>query len=276
MAIRLAGLFGFSHITGGIPGGQAEYLRVPYADVGPIKSFHEGLTDEQVLFLSDIFPTAYQAAEHCEITPEDTIAIWGCGPVGVLAVKSCLLLGAKRVIAIDMVPERLELARQAGAETIDFSKQTVQDAIMEMTHGLGPDAVIEAVGMESHGADTLAQKVSSAVMAATVSLERPFALNQAILACRPGGIVSMPGVFAGQVGPVALGVLMNKGLTLKTGQTHMVRYLQPLMERIQKGEIDPSFIISDRTTNLEDGPGLYEKFRDKKDGCTKVVIRPHG
>ena len=271
----LAGLFGFSHITGGFAGGQAEYLRVPYADVGPIK-VPDGISDEQALFLSDIFPTAYQAAEHCEITPEDTIAIWGCGPVGVLAVKSCFLLGAKRVIAIDTVPERLALARDAGAETIDFATQNVQDTLMEMTHGQGPDAVIEAVGMESHGADTLAQKVSSAVMAATVSMERPFALNQAILACRPGGIVSMPGVFAGPVGPVALGVLMNKGLTLKTGQTHMIRYLQPLMERIQKGEIDPSFIISHRSTSLEDGPDLYKAFRDKTDHCTKVVFKPHG
>ena len=271
----LAGLFGFSHITGGFAGGQAEYLRVPYSDVGPIV-IPEGLSDEQVLFLSDIFPTAYQAAEHCDIGPEDTVAIWGCGPVGVLAVKSCFLLGAKRVIAIDTVPERLALARQAGAETIDFGTENVQDTIMEMTHGLGPDSVIEAVGMESHGADTLAQKVSSAVMAATVSMERPFALNQAILACRPGGNVSMPGVFAGPVGPVALGVLMNKGLTLKTGQTHMVRYMQPLLERIQKGEIDPSFIISHRSTSLEEGPALYEAFRDKKDHCTKVVFKPHG
>ncbi len=271
----LAGLFGFSHITGGFAGGQAEYLRVPYSDIGPIV-VPEGMTDEQVLFLSDIFPTAYQAAEHCEITPEDTIAVWGCGPVGLLAVKSCFLLGAKRVIAIDTVPERLALARQAGAETIDFGTQNVQDTIMEMTHGLGPDTVIEAVGMESHGADTLAQKVSSAVMAATVSMERPFALNQAILACRPGGIVSMPGVFAGPVGPVALGVLMNKGLTLKTGQTHMVRYMQPLLERIQKGEIDPSFIISHRSSSLEDGPALYTAFRDKTDHCTKVVFKPHG
>jgi len=271
----LAGLFGFSHITGGFAGGQAEYLRVPYSDIGPIV-VPEGMTDEQVLFLSDIFPTAYQAAEHCEITPEDTIAVWGCGPVGLLAVKSCFLLGAKRVIAIDTVAERLALARQAGAETIDFGTQNVQDTIMEMTHGLGPDTVIEAVGMESHGADTLAQKVSSAVMAATVSMERPFALNQAILACRPGGIVSMPGVFAGPVGPVALGVLMNKGLTLKTGQTHMVRYMQPLLERIQKGEIDPSFIISHRSSSLEDGPALYTAFRDKTDHCTKVVFKPHG
>ena len=212
----LAGLFGFSHITGGFPGGQAQYVRVPYADVGPIK-VPDSLTDEQVLFLSDIFPTAFMAADHCEIGPEDTIAIWGCGPVGVLAVKSCFLLGAKRVISIDTVPERLALAREAGAETIDFGSQNVQDTLMEMTHGQGPDAVIEAVGLESHGADTLMQKVSSAVMSHTIALERPFALNQAILACRPGGIVSMPGVFAGQVGPVALGAFMQKGLTWKTG-----------------------------------------------------------
>jgi len=271
----LAALFGFSHITGGIPGGQAQYVRVPYADVGPIK-VPDSLSDEQVLFLSDIFPTAYQAAEHCEITPEDTIAIWGCGPVGVLAAKCCLLLGAKRVISIDTVPERLALAREAGAETIDFGTQNVQDTLMEMTHGQGPDAVIEAVGLEAHGADTLMQKVSSAVMAATVSMERPFALNQAILACRPGGIVSMPGVFAGQVGPVALGAFMQKGLTWKTGQTHMQRYLKPLLERIEKGEIDPSFIISHRAMSLEEGPELYKTFRDKKDKCTKVVLRPNG
>lgn len=271
----LAGLFGFSHITGGIPGGQAEYLRVPYADVAPIV-VPEGLTDEQVLFLSDIFPTAYQAAEHCDIQPGDTVAIWGCGPVGVLAIKSCFLLGAGKVIAIDTVPARLKLAREAGAETIDFGEDNVQEQIMEMTKGQGPDSVIEAVGMEAHGADTLVQKVSSAIMAATTSMERPFALNQALLACRPGGNVSMPGVYAGPAGPVMLGLLMNKGLTLKTGQTHMVRYMKPLMERIQKGEIDPSFIISHRSTNLEDGPALYETFRDKKDDCTKVVFKPHG
>ena len=271
----LAGLFGFSHITGGFAGGQAEYLRVPYADVGPLV-IPEGLSDEQVLFLSDIFPTAYQAAENCGITGGETIAIWGAGPVGVLAIKSCFLLGAERVISIDTVPERLALARAAGAETIDFGDETVQEQLMEMTGGKGPDAVIEAVGMESHGADTMAQKVSSAVMAATVSMERPFALNQAILACRPGGTVSMPGVYAGQVGPVALGVLMNKGLTLKTGQTHMLRYMKPLLERIENGEIDPSFIISHRTSSLEDGPELYKTFRDKADGCTKVVLTPHG
>jgi len=271
----LAGLFGFSHITGGYAGGQAEYLRVPFADVGPLV-IPNGLADEQVLFLSDIFPTAYQAAENCNIQPGDTVAIWGCGPVGVLAIKSCFLLGAERVIAIDTVPERLALARQAGAETIDFGEDQVQETLMEMTGGKGPDSVIEAVGMESHGADTLAQKVSSAVMAATVSMERPFAINQAILACRPGGTVSMPGVYAGPVGPFALGILMNKGLTLRTGQTHMLRYMKPLLDRIERGEIDPSFIISHRSVSLEDGPALYETFRDKKDACTKVIFKPHG
>ncbi|WP_062207623.1 zinc-dependent alcohol dehydrogenase [Aureimonas sp. AU12] len=271
----LAGLFGFSHITGGYAGGQAEYLRVPFADVGPLV-IPNGLADEQVLFLSDIFPTAYQAAENCNIQPGDTVAIWGCGPVGVLAIKSCFLLGAERVIAIDTVPERLALARQAGAETIDFGEDRVQETLMEMTGGKGPDSVIEAVGMESHGADTLAQKVSSAVMAATVSMERPFAINQAILACRPGGTVSMPGVYAGPVGPFALGILMNKGLTLRTGQTHMLRYMKPLLDRIERGEIDPSFIISHRSVSLEDGPSLYETFRDKKDACTKVIFKPHG
>jgi len=271
----LAGLFGFSHITGGYAGGQAEYLRVPYADVGPLV-VPQGIDDEKVLFLSDIFPTAYMAAENCGLKGGETVAIWGCGPVGVLAIKSAFMLGAERVIAIDTVPERLALARQAGAETIDFGDETVQDRLMEMTGGQGPDAVIEAVGMEAHGADTVAQKVSSAIMAATVSMERPFALNQAILACRPGGTVSMPGVYAGPAGPVMLGVLMNKGLTLKTGQTHMLRYMKPLLERIEKGEIDPSFIISHRSTNLEDGPELYKTFRDKQDACTKVVFKPHG
>lgn len=271
----LAGLFGFSHITGGYAGGQAEYLRVPFADVGPLV-VPEGLDDEKVLFLSDIFPTAYMAAENCGLKGGETVAIWGCGPVGVLAIKSAFMLGAERVIAIDTVPERLDLARQAGAETIDFGDENIQDRLMEMTGGQGPDAVIEAVGMEAHGADTVAQKVSSAIMSATVSMERPFALNQAILACRPGGTVSMPGVYAGPAGPVMLGVLMNKGLTLKTGQTHMLRYMKPLLERIEKGEIDPSFIISHRSTNLEDGPELYKTFRDKKDACTKVVFKPHG
>jgi threonine dehydrogenase-like Zn-dependent dehydrogenase len=270
----LAGLFGYSHITGGFPGGQAEYLRVPYADVGPIK-IPDGLTDEQVLFLSDIFPTAFMAADHCEIGPEDTIAVWGCGPVGLLAVKSCFLLGANRVLAVDTVPERLALAREAGAETIDYAQGKVQETILELTNGQGPDAVIEAVGLESHGADTLVQKVASAVLPSAMGMERTFALNQAILACRPGGIVSVPGVYVA-FPPVAMGSFMNKGLTMKTGQTHMLRYMEPLLKRIQDGEIDPSFVITHRTTRLEDGPALYDTFREKKDNCIKVVLKPHG
>jgi len=273
----LAGLFGFSHITGGFSGGQAEYLRVPFADVGPI-IVPDGLDDEQVLFLSDIFPTGYQAADYCDITPENekTIAVFGCGPVGQMAIKSCILLGARRVIAIDTVPERLAMARASGAETIDFGTQNIQETLINMTHGLGPDAVIEAVGMEAHGADTILQKVSSVILSGTTTMERPFALNQAILACRPAGIVSMPGVYAGPVSPVLVGILMNKGLTLRTGQTNVQKYLQPLMNRIQDGEIDPSFVISHRSTNLEEGPELYTKFNDKAEGCTKVVFKPHG
>jgi threonine dehydrogenase-like Zn-dependent dehydrogenase len=270
-----AGMFGYSHLTGGIPGGQAEYLRVPYADVGPMK-VPEGLTDEQVLFLTDIFPTAYMAADHCEITPEDTIAIWGCGPVGILTIKSCQLLGAKRVIAIDSVPERLALARTAGAETIDSNEHNVHETLMEMTKGQGPDAVIEAVGLESHGANSLVERAAAAVQSTVSAIERPYALNEAIMACRPGGIVSVPGVYIGPVGPVMMGAFMNKSLTMKTGQTHMLRYMEPLLKRIQNGEIDPSFIITHRSTKLEDGPELYETFREKKDGCIKVVMRPHG
>jgi threonine dehydrogenase-like Zn-dependent dehydrogenase len=270
-----AGMFGYSHLTGGIPGGQAEYLRVPYADVGPIK-VPEGLTDEQVLFLSDVFPTGYMAAEHCDITPEDTIAIWGCGPVGLFAIKSCLMLGAKRVIAIDSVTERLALARQAGAETIDSNASNVHEALMELTTGQGPDAVIECAGMESHGANSVLERAAAAVQSTVTAVERPYALNEAIMACRPGGIVSVPGVYIGPVGPVMMGAFMNKSLTMKTGQTHMVRYMEPLLKRVQNGEIDPSFIITHRTTRLEDGPELYETFREKKDGCVKVVMRPHG
>ncbi len=266
----LAGLFGFSHLTGGFSGGQAEYLRVPYADVGPIK-VPEGVTDEQALFLSDIFPTGYMAAEHCEITPSDTILVFGCGPVGLMAIKSAMLLGAKRVIAVDTVPERMALARTSGAETLDYAEGDLQERILDMTQGHGPDAVIEAVGLESHGDLGLMERATSAV----ASVERPFALNEAIMACRPGGIVSLPGVFAGPVGPVNMGAYMQKGLTMKTGQTHVQRYLKPLMDRIQKGEIDPSFIITHRVS-LEEGPEAYKTFRDKKDGCIKVVMHPNG
>lgn len=270
-----AGMFGYSHLTGGFAGGQAEYIRVPYADVGPIK-VAENLTDEQALFLSDIFPTGYMAAENCSIKPTDTIAVFGCGPVGLFAIKSAFLLGAKRVIAIDTVPERLALARESGAETIDYAAADVQEALKEMTGGQGPDAVIEAVGMESHGADGFLQKAASAVQSTLTAGERTYALNQAIIACRPGGIVSLPGVFVGPVGPVMMGAFVNKALTLKTGQTHMLRYMEPLMRRIEKGEIDPTFLITHKTASLEEGPDLYKTFRDKKDGCVKVVMRPHG
>lgn len=268
----LAGLFGYSHITGGFPGGQAEYLRVPYADVGPL-IVPESLTDEQVLFLSDILPTAYMAAENCGIQGGETIAIWGAGPVGQLAIRCSYLLGAARVISIDTVPERLAMARAAGAEVLDYvNEDDLQGRLLEMTKGLGPDAVIEAVGLESHGTTT-AQSIASTVMSKTLSLERPFALNQAILACRPAGTISMPGVYAGPVGPLALGALMQKGLTLRTGQTHMLRYMKPLLEHIEAGRIDASSIITHRA-GLEEGPELYNTFREKQDGCVKVVLKP--
>jgi threonine dehydrogenase-like Zn-dependent dehydrogenase len=264
-----AGLFGYSHMYGGFAGGQAEYLRIPYADVGPIK-VPDGLTDEQVLFLSDIFPTGYQAAENCNIQRGDTVAVFGCGPVGQFAIKSAFMLGAGRVIAIDTVPERIALARASGAETIDYAEGDVQAKIIDMTRGLGPDSVIEAVGMESHGAGGMMETLQTEFTAT----ERPYALQQAIMACRPGGTVSLPGVFVNEVS-VPMGAFVGKSLTMKTGQTHVQRYLEPLMKRIVEGEIDPSFIITHRI-GLEDGPEAYKTFRDKKDGCVKVVIRPHG
>lgn len=264
-----AGLFGFSHMLGGYSGGQAEYLRVPHADIGPIK-VPAGLDDEKVLFLSDIFPTGYQAAEHCDIKPTDTIVVFGCGPVGLFAIKSCFLLGAKRVIAVDDVPERLALARAAGAETIDRTDAGVQEVILEMTHGLGPDAVIEAVGMESHGGGTM-QSIKSLV----ASTERPTSLQEAILAVRPCGILSLPGVFGGMVDNIPMGALVQKGIILRTGQTHVQRYLEPLMKLIEESKIDLSFLITHRVS-LADGPEAYATFRDKKDGCVKVVMHPHG
>jgi len=264
-----AGLFGYSHLYGGFPGGQAEYLRVPYADVGPIK-VPAGLTDEQVLFLSDIFPTGYQAAEVCGIKDGDTIAVFGCGPVGQFAIKSAFLLGAGRVIAIDAVPERLELARQSGADTLDYSDKDLQKKIVDITNRQGPDAVIEAVGLESHGRGGIGETIKTKM----TTSERAYALEQAIMACRPGGTVSLPGVFIDKV-PVPMGAFVGKALTLHSGQTHVQRYLEPLMRLIEEGKIDPSFLITHRI-GLEDGPEAYKTFRDKKDGCIKVVIRPHG
>lgn len=268
-----AGLFGYSHIFGGYAGGQAEYARVPFADVGLYK-VPEGLTDEQVLFLTDIFPTGYMAAENCNIKPGDVVAIWGCGPVGQFAIRSAFLLGAERVIAIDRIPERLKMAKeQAGAtEVINYEEIDAGEALKEMTGGRGPDACIDAVGMEAHGTgpDYLYDKAKQAVRLET---DRPTALRQVIVACGKGGTVSIPGVYGGFLDKIPMGAAFNKGLTLKMGQTHVHRYLKPLMEHIQNGDIDPSFIITHRMS-LEEAPRGYEIFKNKKENCIKVVLKP--
>lgn len=268
-----AGLLGYSHLLGGYPGGQAEYLRVPHADVGAIK-IESDLADEKVLFLSDIFPTGYMAAENADIEPGDTVAVWGCGPVAQMAIQSCWMFGAARVIAIDCVPERLAMAQIHGrAETIDFSKEDVNDRLNEMTQGRGPDRCIDAVGAEAHetgGIDAVMDKVKATVMLAT---DRAHSLRQAIFNCRKGGTVSVPGVYVGMVDKVPFGALVNKGLTLKSGQTHVQRYSQPLLQKIEAGEIDPSFVIT-HSLPLAEAPGAYKTFRDKEDGCIKVVLKP--
>ncbi|HZU24517.1 MAG TPA: zinc-dependent alcohol dehydrogenase [Bryobacteraceae bacterium] len=266
-----SGLFGYSHLFGGYAGGQAEYVRVPFADYGALK-VPDSLTDEQVLFLSDIFPTAYMAAENCEIEGGDTIAVWGCGPVGLLAIRSAYLLGAERVIALDRFPERLRLAREAGAETLDYTQVDVVEILKEKTGGMGPDKCIDAVGMEAHGTspDALLDRAKQAVMLGT---DRPHALRQAIQACRKGGVVSIPGVYAGFLDKFPLGAAFSKGLTFRMGQTHMHRYMKPLLDRIEAGEIDPSFIITHRV-RLDDAPSMYRTFRDKQDECVKVVLKP--
>ena len=268
-----AGLFGYSHMTGGYAGGQAEYLRVPFADVGPLK-IPEDIADEQVLFLSDIFPTGYMAAENCDIQPGDTIAVWGCGPVGQFAIKSAYLLGAERVIAIDRVPERLRMAEIEGkAETLDFDDEDIFDKLKEMTGGRGPDACIDAVGMEAHGTGSLDAMYDRAKAAMFLATDRPHALRQAIHSCRKGGTVSIPGVYGGFLDKIPFGAAFNKGLTIKMGQTHMHKYMRPLLERIQKGEIDASFVITHRM-KLEDAPAGYEIFKHKQDQCIKIVLKP--
>jgi threonine dehydrogenase-like Zn-dependent dehydrogenase len=267
-----AGLFGYSHMLGGYSGGQAEYLRVPYADVGPIK-VPAGLTDEQVLFLSDIFPTGYMAAEFCNIQPEDTIAIWGCGPVGQFAIRSAFLLGAGRVIAIDTVPERLALARAAGAETLDFMQEDIYDRIQEMTHGRGADACIDAVGTEAEATASFDSMVDRIKVATFMGTDRPHVLRQAIHCCRNFGTVSLVGVYGGYLDKVPMGSAINRGLTFRMAQTPVQHYLPGLLERIEKAEIDPSFVIT-HTASLEEGPALYKTFRDKQDGCIKVVMKP--
>lgn len=267
-----AGIYGYSHLVGGYAGGQAEYARVPFADVGPIK-IPDGLDDEQVLFLTDIFPTGYMAAENCNIQPGDTIAVWGAGPVGQFAIVSAFLLGAERVIAIDRIPERLQMAqKQTGAEIINFDQQPVLETLKELTGGRGPDAVIDAVGLESHGAslDALYDRAKVATLTAT---DRGHVLREVIMACRKGGTVSIPGVYGGFVDKIPMGAAMNKGLTIKTGQTHVHRYLQPLLERIQRDEVNPAFVITHRM-KLDDAPFGYEIFKKKQQECIKVVLKP--
>jgi threonine dehydrogenase-like Zn-dependent dehydrogenase len=268
-----SGLFGYSHMLGGFAGGQAEYVRVPFADVGPYK-VPDGLPDEKVLFLTDVFPTGYMAAENAEIEPGDTVAVWGCGPVGQFSIKSAWMLGAERVIAIDRVPERLRMAAEYGkAETIDFSRVKVYDRLQEMTHGMGPDRCIDAVGAEAHVWGSFDSVVDAAKIKVGLGTDRPHVLRETIMCCRKGGTISMPGVYLGFLDMLPMGAFMNKGLTLKTGQTHVHRYLRKLMGKILEGEIDPAGIITHRT-KLADAPAMYKKFRDKEDGCIKVVLQP--
>jgi threonine dehydrogenase-like Zn-dependent dehydrogenase len=267
----MTGAFGYSHLTGGYAGGQAEYVRVPYSDVGPMK-VPDGMDDEMVLFLSDIFPTGYMAAENCAIEPGDTVAVWGCGPVGQFAIRSAFLLGAERVIAIDHHPHRLGLAAQAGAETLNYHDVKVREALMEMTAGRGPDGCIDAVGLEAHGyaPDNVIDAVKASVRLAT---DRAHVLREVIMACRKGGHVSVPGVYGGLTDKFPVGAFMEKGLTLKTGQTHTQKYMRPLLEMIQDGRIDPSFVISHRLS-LEQAAEGYKMFKEKQDEVTKVVLRP--
>lgn len=268
-----SGLFGYSHMMGGYAGGQAQYARVPFANVGPLK-IESDLPDEKVLFLSDIFPTGYMAAENADIQEGDTVAVWGCGPVGQFAIASAFMLGAARVIAVDRLPERLEMARALGAITVDYSEEDVSvlQAMRDLSGGIGPDACIDAVGLEAHSNELQGayDKVKTLLMLET---DRPIALRQAIQAVRKGGTLSIPGVYGGLLDKVPFGAAFGKGITMKMGQTHMHRYMKPLLERIEKGQIDPTYIISHRIT-LEEAPHMYEVWRDKKEKVTKIVIDP--
>ena len=268
----VGGLFGYSHLTGGYPGGQAEYVRVPFSDVGPIV-IPEGFDDDDVLFLSDILPTGWMAAENADIEPGDTVAVWGCGPVGLFAIQSALKMGAAQVIAIDHYPNRLNLARQMGAKVIDYTQTHVLEALMEMSGGHGPDAVIDAVGMESHGfaPDTMMDNVKQVV---GMGADAGHVLREAILACRKGGRVSVPGVYGGFLDKFPLGAMMEKGLQIRTGQTHVQRYTKELLERIAEGEIDTQFMISHRLP-LEQAAEGYHNFRFNQNDWTKVVLKPN-
>jgi threonine dehydrogenase-like Zn-dependent dehydrogenase len=269
-----AGIFGYSHMLGGYPGGQAEYARVPFADVGPIK-IEDGLPDEKVLFLSDILPTGWMGAEMCEIKPGDVIAIWGAGPVGQFAVASAYLMGAERVIAIDRFSYRLRIAERAGAETLNYEDVDIHDALMDMTAGRGPDACIDAVGLEAHYANPAMFAYDRTKQATRLETDRPYALREAIMACRNGGIVSVIGAYGGFLDKFPMGSLMNRSLTMKSGQCHVQRYLKPLLDRIGNGDIDPSFVVTHRL-RLEDAPRGYEMFKNKLDDCNKVILTTDG
>ncbi|MET0744044.1 MAG: zinc-dependent alcohol dehydrogenase [Microvirga sp.] len=268
-----AGLFGYTHLTGGYAGGQAEYLRVPFADTTHIK-VPNGISDEKLLFLSDIFPTGWQAAVQCDIQPTDTVAIWGCGPVGQMAIRSAVLLGARQVVAIDNVPERLDMARAGGATTINFDDESVIERLNELTRGRGPEKCIDAVGMEAHATGTVDSMVDRAKQAVMLGTDRPHVLREMIYVCQPAGVLSVPGVYGGFLDKIPFGALMNKGLTLRTGQTHVNRWSDDLLRRIEEGQIDPSFVIT-HTVDLAEGPAMYKTFRDKQDGCIKVVLKPN-
>ncbi|MBX9757605.1 MAG: glutathione-dependent formaldehyde dehydrogenase [Beijerinckiaceae bacterium] len=267
-----AGLFGYTHLTGGYAGGQAEYVRVPYADVAPVK-IPDGLTDDQVLFLGDILPTGWQAAKQCDIESTDTVAVWGAGPVGQFAAKSASLLGAKQVIVIDNVPERLEMAARQGAITINFDEESVPERLNELTHGKGPQKCIDAVGMEAHANSTWDAMYDRAKQALMLETDRVHVLREMIYVCRPAGTLSIPGVYGGVSDKIPFGAAMNKGLTIRMGQTHVNRWTDDLLRRIQEGEIDPTFVITHEAP-LEFGPDFYNTFRDKQDGCIKVVLKP--
>jgi threonine dehydrogenase-like Zn-dependent dehydrogenase len=272
MGYSPSGLFGYTHMLGGYAGGQAQYARVPFADVGPLK-LPEDIPDEKLVFLSDIFPTGYFGAVNADIEDGDTVAIWGCGPVGQFAIRSCFMLGAKRVIAIDRFDYRLHMAESSGAETINYEEvDEVVQTLKEMTANVGPDRCIDAVGMEAHS-DTFIYLVDKAKQAMRIETDRPIALRQAIIACRKGGTVSVPGVYGGFDDKIPMGAFMNKALAMKTGQTHMMRFMKPLLDSIQRGQIDPSFVISHRVP-INRAPEMYKKFRDKEDNCTKVVLDP--
>ena len=268
----MAGIFGYSHLTGGYSGGQAEYVRVPFSDVGPLVIPDDSLEDEKVLFLTDILPTGWMAAENCEIEPGDTVAVWGCGPVGLFAVQSAFLMGAERVIAIDHFPHRLDLARRFGAETINYEQSKVYEALQDMTGGIGPDASIDCVGLEAHGA--FADNVWDQIKVSTfMGSDRPHVIRQAIMATRKGGRISMPGVYGGLADKFPIGALMEKGLTLRTGQTHVQRYTRALYSAIAEGKIDSTFLISHRLP-LDQGPTGYKNFKEEQDTWTKVVLKP--